>query len=297
MKRALLSVVLALAAAASAAAQEPPEFNAKCGEFDCRVERVPARWQVLSVGEDSSTLKLVYRTGGCRLSDGHATVTAGSSRIRIRVDVGEVTAIDTPDRQVVCTQEIRYETLRVQLRRPVAGRPILGDSVIRGGLARRVPRVIDLAFADARSALRGQGFRVRRYGQTSAPVTFQSPRPGRRAAKDTVGLTVGRHAFDAGSLKSCLATAGVPAAAARPGPGDEDAPDLEIVLNRPGIRAFVALYADPGRARENAPMVRRNARRGHARVERSGRVTIVWVKPPSPGLREAVVGCVAGAKP
>jgi hypothetical protein len=44
-------------------------------------------------------------------------------------------------------------------------------------------------------------------------------------------------------------------------------------------------------------MVRRNVRPGHARVERSGRVTIVWVKPPYPALREAVLGRDAGAEP
>jgi len=250
------------------------------------------------VGSDSSTLNLHYETGGCRLSDGHATVTAGASRIRIRVDVGEVVAIDTPDRQVVCTQEIRFETLRVQLRRPVAGRPIVGDSVIPGGLSERVPRVIDLAFADARATLRAQGFHVRRYGRRSGPVTFQSPRPGTRVAQDTVGLTVGRRAFDAGALKGCLAAAGIPGTlAGRPGPGDEDAPDLELILNRPGAWALVAMYADPARARENAPMIRRNARRGDATVERAGRATVVWLKPPYAGVRKAVRGCVAGARP
>jgi hypothetical protein len=297
VKRALLSAVLALAAPASAAAQDPPEFNAMCGDIACRVERVPVKWQVLSVSEDSSTLQLVYETGGCRLSDGRAAVAAGSSRIRIGVDVGEVVAIATPDRQVVCTQEIRYETLRVQLRRAVAGRPIRGDSVISSGRAKRVPRVIDLAFADARQALRAQGFHVRRYGERSGRVMFQSPASGRRGG-NVVGLTIGRHTFHARSLKSCLAGAGVAGAVAgRPAPGDEDAPDLEIVVDRPGARVLVALYADPARAREKAAVIRHEARRSDAAVERAGRVTLVWAKPPYPALREAVLGCVAGAQP
>ena len=297
MKRALVLAVLALAAPASAAAQDPPEFNAKCGDLACRVERVPAKWQVLSVGRDSRTLKLVYESGGCRRSDGHAAVTESASRIRITVDVGEVVAIDTPDRQVICTLELRFATLRVRLRRAVAGRPIRGDSLIAGGLPGRVPRVIDLAFGDARSVLRAQGFHVRRFGERSGRVAFQSPRPGRPAPRGTVGLTLGRHAFDARSLEACFDAAGVPVTPIRPESGEEDAPDLELSPSGNGAFAFVAFYADPARARENAPMIRRNARRFHGIVERLGRVTIIWVKPPDPLVRKRAHGCVAGARP
>jgi hypothetical protein len=296
VRRALVLAVLALAAPAGAAAQEPPEFNAKCGDLDCRVERVPAKWQVRSIESDSRTLNLVYESGGCRLGDGKPTITETRSRIRISVDEGKVVAIDTPDRQVVCTLEIRYRTLRAQLRRPVAGRPIVGDSSIAAGVAPRVPRVIDLAYEDARAALRSQGFHVRRFAQRHGPVTFQSPGPGRRAPDRTVGLTLGRHAFDARALKGCLQDAGIPATALRPMLDEEAAPDLELRLD-PGPAAFVALYADPRRAKENAPSIRRNARRFHGSVDRLGRVTIVWVKPPNAALRATVHGCVAGARP
>jgi PASTA domain-containing protein len=296
VRRAIALAVLALASPAGASAQEPPEFNAKCGDLDCRVERVPAKWQVLSVDGNSRTLNLVYESGGCRLGDGKPTITETRTRIRISVDEGKVVAIDTPDRQVVCTLEIRYRRLTVQLRRPVAGRPIRGDSPIVGPAAERVPRVIDLAFEDARAALRSQGFRVRRFAQRHGSVTFQSPAPGRVVHDRRVGLTLGRHAFDARALKGCLEKAGIPAVAGRPSADEEDAPDLELVL-QPGPPTFVALYADPGRARENAPQIRRNARRFDGIVERLGRVTIIWVKPPSADRRTAVRGCVAGARP
>jgi hypothetical protein len=59
----------------------------------------------------------------------------------------------------------------------------------------------------------------------------------------------------------------------------------------------MALYADPARARENAPSIRGNAARFHGSVDRLRRVTIVWVKPPSGALRDAVHACVAGARP
>ncbi len=83
MRRALVLAVLILAASASASAQDPPEFNAICGDTACRIERVPAKWQLLSVGSDSRMLKLVYESGGCRRGDGRATVHETQSRIRI----------------------------------------------------------------------------------------------------------------------------------------------------------------------------------------------------------------------
>ena len=57
-------------------AQEPPEYNAKCGEIDCRVERVPKDWGLLDVKRDRSALKL-----GCVLG-GSAEGQFGSSRLR-----------------------------------------------------------------------------------------------------------------------------------------------------------------------------------------------------------------------
>jgi hypothetical protein len=210
----------------------------------------------------------------------------------------------------VCPAVLIYRKLSVTLRRPVAGRRIVGGPRIRGrgGIPGRyveedgrliplVPRVIDLAFGDARAVLHSQGFQVRRFGARRGRVTFQSPRPGRRAPNDTVGLTLGRRAFDARALEACIEAAGVPTVAGRPGPGDEDAPDLELVLRHAEAGAFVALYADPARARENAPAIGRRIRAAGGLMERLGRVTIAWVKPPAAALHEAVHGCVAGAEP
>jgi len=36
---------------------------------------------------------------------------------------------------------------------------------------------------------------------------------------------------------------------------------------------------------------------GGGSLERLGRVSIAWVKPPAPGLATAVRGCLTGAKP
>jgi hypothetical protein len=59
----------------------------------------------------------------------------------------------------------------------------------------------------------------------------------------------------------------------------------------------VALYADPARARELAPAIRRRARGDGTIVERLGRVTIVWVKRPDAALRTRARACLAGARP
>jgi hypothetical protein len=304
VKRALAVAVLALAAPAVAPAQGPPEFNATCGDIACRVERVPADWQLVSVSRDSRALYLAYESGGCRREDGHATVTETAARIQIAVDEGEVVAMDTPDGKFGCPAYLAFNGLNVHLHHQVAGRPIVGGPRIHNGWYGRfppgfasAPRVIGLSARDATTALRSQGFHVRRFAARSGAVAFQSPAPGRPDPDTLVHITIGRHAFDGRALKGCMQDAGIRTVAGRPGPGDEDAPDLELVLREPGPPAFVALYADPWRARENAPSIRRIARHFHGSVERRGRITIVWVKRPGAERRAAVLGCIAGVRP
>jgi hypothetical protein len=296
------------------AAPPPPDFNAQCGNIACRVERVPAQWYLAGVGDDPRTLKLVYLSGGCRRGDGRAQVSESGSRIRIAVDESVVVAMDTPDRQVACTMELRLRRLRVTLERPVAGRRVVGPERVDGPVGavdRRVPRVIGLAAVDAAAVLRLHGYKVRRYAHKTGTVAFQSPLPGKRVGQDegrrrpgegvgqpsTAGITLGRDAFNARALKSCLRAPRFRALAGRPDPGDEDAPDLELTLGSSTAPGLVALYADPARAEENEPGIRRNVRGSEAIVERLGRATIVWFRPPAPALRAHVRGCVAGARP
>jgi PASTA domain len=301
----LLVAAVCVAAPAVAPAQAPPEYNAMCGDIACRVERVPADWQLVSVSRDARTLYLAYESGGCRREDGHATVTETGSRIQIAVDEGEVVAMDTPDGQFGCPRNLSFVRLKVHLEHQVAGRRIVGGPRIHSGWYGRTPpgfpsappRVIGLSARDATTALRSQGFHVRRFGARTGAVAFQSPAPGRPDPDTLVHITIGRHAFDAHALTGCMRDAGIRTRAGRPNPGDEDAPDLELVLREPGPPAFVALYADPARARENAPRIRRIARRFHGSVERRGRITIVWVRRPGAERRAAVLGCIAGARP
>ncbi len=300
----LLATSWALIAPSLVAAQGP-EYNAKCGQLDCRVERKPAAWGLVGVGSDLRTLKLVYESGGCShgRGDGRATVTETTTGIEIAVDEEEVVAIDTPDHVVSCPGDVRFEPLLVHLDRPVGGRPITRSPLLASvGLwalfPREVPRVLDLAPGDAIDVLSSQGFGVRRYGRRAGPVTFQTPRPGRRVDhRVVVGLTVGRHLFRKRGLETCMTKAGIRAVAADPTPGDADAPDMELVLytpRRPKPLAFVALYADPARATQRALGIRRHARAFGGQVARSTHSTIVWTDPPSAKLSRKVHRCVFG---
>jgi hypothetical protein len=92
-------------------------------------------------------------------------------------------------------------------------------------------------------------------------------------------------------VKRGLERAGIPVTVLRPEAGDEHAPDLDLQLNGPGARAFATFYSDPTRAKENAPAIRRNAKRFESSVERFRHVTIVWVGRVDSGLRAEVHRC------
>jgi hypothetical protein len=205
-RRALAVALLGLSAAAGtvvAAADAQPRWNANCGGLDCRVERVPAAWQLLHVGRDLRTLKLAYESGGCRRGNGRARVTERASRIDIAVDQEEIVAIDAPDAGLYCPAILRHRLLRVRLGARIAGRPLeggprSGDTLrhrsieIGGRVIPLVPRVLDLSARDAREVLVHQGFEVRRTGRRSGRVVAQSPRSGKRARGDIVRIRIGR---------------------------------------------------------------------------------------------------------
>jgi hypothetical protein len=161
-----------------------------------------------------------------------------------------------------------------------------------------VPRVIGLRSGDAREVLRAQGFKVRRFGRKRGVVSFQSPPPETRVTPslESVHLTLGRHNFHARELRRCMASPGLRVLAARPEVGDENAPDLELAFggSAPGL---VALYADPARARDAAPGIKRQARKADAIVERHGRATILWIVRPTAAIGERMRGCLRGVRP
>ena len=287
-----------------ALADDPPPFNAMCGELRCRIERTEATWQLRSV-DDLRFLDLTYESGGCRLGNGVGRVLETASRIRIAVDQREIVAADTPDGKPVRTDELMYRKLTVLLDRPVGGRRVVGGPRIRergkalrstriehGRVIPLVPGVVDLAKRDAYTVLGSQGFKARRIGRSYGSVSFQTPLGGKRAPANTVRLTVGRELFAAKALKACISRTGLKATAIRPKPGELNAPDLELRLYDPGLSAFVALFADPVRAKENVPEIRRNAR-GLRLEHRKGAVT-VWVRWPGAKRASQVRRCVTG---
>jgi hypothetical protein len=107
-----------------------------------------------------------------------------------------------------CTLELRYYTLRIRLRDPIAGREIRGHA--RGSRAKGavfgqyrirgdrvvflVPRVIGLSPSDARHLLRAQEYRARISRTAScgarAQVIDQSPRPHSERRTKVVRLAV-----------------------------------------------------------------------------------------------------------
>lgn len=125
-------------------------------------------------------------------------------------------------------------------------------------------------------------------------MVFQSPLPGTRASTRVVRLTVGRRLFHAGALERCLERGGIPTRPRNPKPGDEDAPDLVLWLRNANAMASVGLYADPVRAAELAPTVRRSIQRIHGLFERRRFVSIAWYAKPDAALRASTRRCVFG---
>jgi hypothetical protein len=248
----------------------------------------PVPFEVASVSEDLRTVSLAYETGPCWQGDRHLVVQESRRVIRVILEREHIDG---------CTARPSYRRFAVRLRRPVGGRRIEGAPRIERGLValqrRTAPRVIDLNLGDAQRAAAVQGFRTRPVGRPHGTVAFQSPLPNTRAADD-IRLTVGRGLFRRRALGRCAEGAGARTRTVVPKPGDADAPDLELQVGQGQVGAFVAFYADPVRARELAPAIRRNARRFDGIVERRRHVTIVWTARPPAELRDRVHRCAYG---
>jgi hypothetical protein len=198
-----LLVASSIAGTALALARQPPAWNAKCGDVDCRVERVSKEWRLLDVKRDRDALKLGYLSGGCFRGDARATVTETASTIEIAVDEGEVVAIDAPEQQPVCPADIRFGRLVVRLDAPVRGRRVLGSSPLeqflvpsrfvesaRGDMITLAPRVAGLAAPDARALLKAQI--IAATGARRGRVVRQVPAPGKRIGRAGVRIAAAR---------------------------------------------------------------------------------------------------------
>jgi hypothetical protein len=138
-------------------------------------------------------LQLAYQGDGCERDDGRAIVEESAQRIAIRIE-----HTDGQD-GFPCPSIPRVHRLRVTLRAPVAGRPIIGATLAPRGFngvsGRRleglvtllvIPRVIGLAPTDAARVLRRQGFAA-----TTPRSAPGDPRPAITEQLPTAGIAVG----------------------------------------------------------------------------------------------------------
>jgi hypothetical protein len=184
MKRLLLTLltVIALASFWRAASADDAGRAPRPGEDPPAAQITPPpgsrfadeHWVVLSVSPDGRVLVVQGLGGGCG-HDPRATATETASTVEIRVR--QLVPDDLS--AVRCPAIARVDVLRVRLSAPIAGRALIGQSLGTAmvGLAGRatVPRVVGLRAADARFALRAQGFRVR--GLLAGVVRGQHPGP------------------------------------------------------------------------------------------------------------------------
>lgn len=202
---AVFAAALATAVAGvSASAQDGggPDYNARCGERDCRVEEMTTDWELQGVGRQPNVLRLVYGSGGCGRDDGWAIVRETRESIHLETRQHTVVAVEGAE-PLGCTSDFRFVRIVVRLDRPVGGRrveggPRLGEDIWGGG---RVPRVAGLAPGDAVHVLGRQGFLARTAGDPTGRVVAQRPKPGTRVRTEgkrvlgTVRLKVRRLAF------------------------------------------------------------------------------------------------------
>jgi hypothetical protein len=146
----------------------------------------PLAWTLAGVSRDGRSLLVRPGTyGGCDQGPPAIAVTETDRAVRVSVTVQTPT-----DPTVICTQIAHLPPTRaVALRAPVAGRAIGGPQrTTRPGAAfpdaagpvgrERVPRVVGLRAADARSVLCAWSLRARP-GAGSGTVIAQTPRSGR----------------------------------------------------------------------------------------------------------------------
>jgi hypothetical protein len=147
----------------------------------------PLDWALAGVAAGGRALVVqpgIY--GGCDRGTPQVAVRERRSSIDVSVTV---TSVRGPE--VVCPAIARYAPAqRVRLARPVAGRPVGGDleahapgfvldARLPASARTRVPRVVGLAFGDARQVLCAWRLRAARNGpRPRGRVVAQRPRPG-----------------------------------------------------------------------------------------------------------------------
>jgi hypothetical protein len=95
-----------------------------------------------------------------------------------------------------------------------------------------------------------------------------------------------------GVAKACLTRNGLRVTggpAFPPERSSSSSPDGELIA---AVGAFIAFYTDPAKAQRLEPEAMQNAKRHGWQVGRHGAVTVLWIHPPSSGVRSSVEACV-----
>jgi hypothetical protein len=71
-------------------------------------------------------------------------------------------------------------------------------------------------------------------------------------------------------------------------------PNGELIVGNGYPEAFVAFYENSAVAQRKEPTILRRAKRLGGEVERHGAVTVIWVRPPQPQLRQSLQACGLG---
>lgn len=112
---------------------------------------------------------------------------------------------------------------------------------------------------------------------------------GDEAQTSSAPTPLGMHGAEL--ARSCLDDAGFDVVGGPRPQGDKNAPDVELIVQKPGPGAFPAFYKKLDRAKRYEPALKRNARRFKGSVVRNGSVSVVWVHAPTSTVRKQVQGC------
>jgi hypothetical protein len=168
---------------------------------------------------------------------------------------------------------------------------VVSGSCSAGGSGEQVTQSCVLILGD------GERFRCPTAFQGSTPTALELEQSKRcvRLSSLTIPAPVRAVIAAIAKTRACLTSKAVHALGGLvlpANPPSSTAADGELIAQHGSGEAFIAFYTDLSRARQLAPEVLRNAVLHNWQVERHGSMTIVWVRAPAAGLREAVQACV-----
>jgi hypothetical protein len=96
----------------------------------------------------------------------------------------------------------------------------------------------------------------------------------------------------ADTVRACLLEDGLTVLGGPRSAGDNDAPDVELLIGDPETFGFVAFYADDDHAERNEARIRKDTEAFGGSVVRRGALTLLWMPKSTPDQRAAVEACL-----